>query len=525
MPASAYDIFISYSKEDKATAEAICRGLEESGVRCWIAPRDISEGEDWTAAIMEGMNQCRVMVMVFSGHTNLSPHVHREVSHAFKRGLTVIPFRVEDTAASDRFQYYLDSVQWLNAFPPPIEKYLPRLTERVNRLLSQQTVADVEGDGRGNGKAGVAPPLTARDRVRETNAIPVAPFPAKREQAGGGHAVPSSVAEPRATAHGDRASRKPIALALIAAVTASAVTAGILGLMGYFRSTEKESARSPVAANSPVASPTPMTSPTSSVATWAVASQPTRTPDTSAATTAPTAASVSRETVAPSIQPVAMLTPRSPERSPTPTARPGANFTNSVGQTMTWIPSLRIWAAAHETTQRQYQRVTSANPSAFRGPDRPVDSVTWYDAVRYGEALTELERAAGALPVGFHYRLPKDNEWNAFSEGAEISQAVHGRSRGQGTNDVGSRGGNRYGLYDILGNVWEWCLDDYSPSMDSASVRAQLSDLSRGGKVLRGGSWSTSASSVMLRVDTHGSDRPGEVSNTDGFRVVLVSDN
>jgi formylglycine-generating enzyme required for sulfatase activity len=191
---------------------------------------------------------------------------------------------------------------------------------------------------------------------------------------------------------------------------------------------------------------------------------------------------------------------------------------------MVWISGLRLWAAAHETTQRQYQRVTNANPSAFRGPDRPVDSVTWYDAVRYCEALTELERTAGVLPDGFHYRLPKDNEWTVFAEGAEISQAVHGRSRAQGTNSVGSRGGNRYGLYDILGNVWEWCQDDYSKSMDSTAVRTQLSDLARDGKVLRGGSWSTAASSVMLRVDTHGSDRPGEVSNTDGFRVVLAQD-
>jgi formylglycine-generating enzyme required for sulfatase activity len=189
---------------------------------------------------------------------------------------------------------------------------------------------------------------------------------------------------------------------------------------------------------------------------------------------------------------------------------------------MVWIPGSGIWAARHETTQQQYQRVMNANPSAFRGPQRPVDSVTWYDAVRYCETLTEKERAAGALTSSLAYRLPKDTEWSSFAQGAEISQAVHGRPRGQGTNDVGSRGGNRYGLYDILGNVWEWCLDDYSPSMDSAAVRAQLPELSSGGKVLRGGSWSTSASSVMLRVDTHGSDRAGEVSNTNGFRVVLA---
>src|SRR6187431_2354474 len=116
MPASNYDVFISFSQEDRPRAEAICRELEKSGIRCWIAPRDISEGEDWTAAIMEGMNQCCVMVMVFSGHTNGSSHVHREVSHAFKRNLTVIPVRVEETLASDRFEYYLESVQWLQAF-------------------------------------------------------------------------------------------------------------------------------------------------------------------------------------------------------------------------------------------------------------------------------------------------------------------------------------------------------------------------------------------------------------------------
>jgi hypothetical protein len=90
------------------------------------------------------MAQCRVMVMVFSGDTNRSSHVHREISHAFKRSLTVIPVRIEETEASDRFQYYLDSVQWLNGFPPPVEQYLPRLVERVSRLLAKESVANTE---------------------------------------------------------------------------------------------------------------------------------------------------------------------------------------------------------------------------------------------------------------------------------------------------------------------------------------------------------------------------------------------
>src|SRR5262245_22350171 len=104
MARSDYDVFISHTQQDRATAEAICRELENSGMRCWIAPRDISEGDDWTASIMHGINQCRVMVIVFSGHTNRSAHVHREVNHAFKRGLIVIPFRVDEIEASERFE-------------------------------------------------------------------------------------------------------------------------------------------------------------------------------------------------------------------------------------------------------------------------------------------------------------------------------------------------------------------------------------------------------------------------------------
>lgn len=505
MPGRDYDVFISHSQQDKATAEAICRELENSGVRCWIAPRDISEGDDWTASIMDGINQCRVMVMVFSGHTNRSAHVHREVSHAFKRGLIVIPFRVEEIEASERFEYYLESVQWLNAFPPPIEQYFPRLTERATCLLAKEKVSKRGTVAAADGILFAAPTTTGR---------------------AGPKAFSLQTETPARASPGNKGRRKPLAIAIVAAVFASGATAAVLGLMGSFRSKEKEVSR--VANPEPIAVsvPTPVASPLLSPAIGAT--QITLEPEMASPTPALSTAPVVRETASPASQLVAAVVPRStssPVTEERASVKTGFNFTNSAGQSMVWIRALNIWAAAHETTQRQYQRVANANPSAFLGPDRPVDSVTWYDAVRYCDALTEMEQAAGTLPSGFRYRLPKDREWSVFAGGAEISQAVHGRSNRQGTSNVGSRGGNRYGLYDILGNVWEWCLEDYSPSMDSAAVRAQLPDLSRSGKVLRGGSWSTAGSSVMLRADTHGSDRPGEVSNTDGFRVVLASEN
>ena len=528
----SYDIFISYSKEDKLTAEAICKELETSGVRCWIAPRDISEGDDWTAAIIGGMNQCQVMVMVFSGSTNSSSHVHREIGHAFNRGLTVIPFRVEETAASDRFQYYLDSVQWLNAFPPPVEQYLPRLTERVNKLLAKlRTGSDPELSGKTRETTVRAPGLTpevARERIAPPAPPSVLATPGSPVLQGNGsqHARERDRSASQPPAGSGRS--KVVLLALTAAVIASAGTAWVLSMMGHFGPRGQEVVHSSPPESSTALSssapPAPSVSPAVSKATVR-ASLPV---ETYSAPPSITPVATSQATPVPPPVEVTMLAPRpSPPIAPDNSsagraAKRGTDFTNGAGQNMVWIGTLGIWVAAHETTQGQFQRVLRTNPSAFRSADRPVDSVTWYDAVRYCDSLTQMEQSAGSLPAGFQYRLPKDREWSVFAEGAEISQAVHSRSKSQGSSEVGSRGGNRYGLYDILGNVWEWCLDDYSPSMDSAAVRAQLPDLSRGGKVLRGGSWSTSSSSVMLRIDTHGSDRPGEVSNTDGFRVVLA---
>jgi TIR domain len=73
-------VFISHSNKDKPTADAICNYLESAGVPCWIAPRDIALGSDWSEGIMRGIDSCRVFVLVFSEHANDSEHVRREVA-------------------------------------------------------------------------------------------------------------------------------------------------------------------------------------------------------------------------------------------------------------------------------------------------------------------------------------------------------------------------------------------------------------------------------------------------------------
>jgi TolB-like protein len=133
MPSS---VFISHSSKDKVTAEAICQRLEADGTKCWIAPRDIAFGSNWTEGIIQGIDDCRVLVLVFSEHANKSEHVRREVAKAFSSGLAVIPFRIAEVTPNRSLAYFLNTVHWLDAIKPPLQPYLETLTERVKQLLT-----------------------------------------------------------------------------------------------------------------------------------------------------------------------------------------------------------------------------------------------------------------------------------------------------------------------------------------------------------------------------------------------------
>jgi hypothetical protein len=131
----AFDAFISYSSKDKTTANAACAGLESAGVRCWIAPRDIRGGTEYAAGIVEGIDSCRIMVLIFSSSANASRQVHREIERAVSKGLTIIPFRIEDIAPTKAMEYYLGSIHWLDALTPPFARHLGQLVEQVRANL------------------------------------------------------------------------------------------------------------------------------------------------------------------------------------------------------------------------------------------------------------------------------------------------------------------------------------------------------------------------------------------------------
>lgn len=131
----AHDLFISYSHMDKNAADAVCAKMEENGIRCWIAPRDITPGAAFAEAIIDGIKGARVFILIYSSNSNHSQQVIKEVDRAIHHGLAIIPLRLEDTPMSKQLEYYLSDVHWLDALTPPLEKYVSKLCNVVQMLL------------------------------------------------------------------------------------------------------------------------------------------------------------------------------------------------------------------------------------------------------------------------------------------------------------------------------------------------------------------------------------------------------
>lgn len=137
----AHDVFISYSHKDKTTADAICSHLEGRGIRCWYAPRDITPGEEWGNAILKGIENAKIMVLVFTRDANLSQQVLREVNNAVNSGLSIIPFRLTEEEPAAGMRYYLATVHWMDAMNDDLEKAISSLGDLCQAVMEKEPVA------------------------------------------------------------------------------------------------------------------------------------------------------------------------------------------------------------------------------------------------------------------------------------------------------------------------------------------------------------------------------------------------
>jgi len=471
-----HDVFISHSAKDKAAADAVCAALESNGARCWIAPRDIQPGANWSEAIIDAIRAARLMVLVFSHSANQSPQVTREVERAIGNGLIVIPLRLEDVPMSKSLEYFLSSSHWMDALTPPLENHLRVFAQKVRGLLEMAAVPP-----------GVPPALSAAGA--EVQAPRVLP----------GHS-PASPARSR------------VFLVIAAVLTALAVAGWAFRNLSH-RTTE--------------------------LGTAAALPQATTVPD-------PTGAAANN------------IRPQMPH---TPATRqvdtPGKNFTNPVGMIFVRIEpgSFMMGSPAQEAgrdksevqhrvrlskpflmatttvTQKQWNQVMGTYPSHFRDETLPVECISWDDAVSFCGKLSEKE--------GAKYRLPTEAEWEyccragtttPFNTGPTISpdqanydsdyaydDASHTGVNRKITTAVGTFKPNAWGLFDMHGNVWQWCSDGYGPYEQRDEVEDPRGAAAAPLRVIRGGAWDNRPSSCRAAART--GCAPGVRIEYVGFRV------
>jgi formylglycine-generating enzyme required for sulfatase activity len=206
----------------------------------------------------------------------------------------------------------------------------------------------------------------------------------------------------------------------------------------------------------------------------------------------------------------------------------GAGFDNE--RPVTWVTLTRpFWLGRTAVTQGQYQAVMGTNPSQFTaaGRDAPVEQVNWDDAMAFCQKLTERENAAGRLPTGYAYTLPTEAQREyACRAGTEgpfagdlAAMAWYDANSGDTTHPVATKQPNAWGLYDMTGNVWEWCRDWYADKLPGGEVANPMGPTSGSSRVVRGGGWSDDA--AFCRSAFRNGNVSGDRDVNLGFRLAL----
>ena len=108
-------VFISYASKEMEVAARVCKFLEDNGIRCWIAPRNVSAGSNYATQIVSAIKKCSLLVLLASENTNSSGHVSNEVSIAFDNKKSIIPFKIQDFEFTDEYLYFLGRKHWIEA--------------------------------------------------------------------------------------------------------------------------------------------------------------------------------------------------------------------------------------------------------------------------------------------------------------------------------------------------------------------------------------------------------------------------
>jgi len=125
------DVFVSHSHDDAPAADLLVKALEERGVVCWLAPRDVPAGGSYAESILNAIESASCFVLIYSQSSNVSSHVMREVERALKFGVNIVPVRFDDSTPSKSLDYLLATVHWLAIAPDARDRSIVKAAEQI----------------------------------------------------------------------------------------------------------------------------------------------------------------------------------------------------------------------------------------------------------------------------------------------------------------------------------------------------------------------------------------------------------
>ena len=468
-------VFVSHASANADVALAICNGLEARGVSCWIAPRDVAFDGTYGSEIVKGVRECDVFLIVVTEAAAASQQVEREAERASHYGRRIIPVIVGRSDPGPRLEFYVAGRQ---QFPCPTEP-------------DEHFFADLTAAIRSDGREGVATPARAnipRTVPPTSIRLGAAAIVVLLLAVGAYVLTRPSTSEITASVPGPDVTAPPASGGSPPPVTASSGNDGRAGGAAPSKPDVVKSAN-----DSPALT---------TAATKDVRERP-NVPSGAPGESPPARPSGGLSAIANGMRLAFIALPPGTFRMGCATGDSACADDESPPRTVS-VQAFQM--SATEVTQEFWQAVMGSNPSDFQGARQPVEGVTWQDAQAFAARLSESGD-------GFRYRLPTEAEWEYAARAGETTApdlaaaAWFGLAAGGGRpprpQAVGTKSPNRWGLFDMLGNVAEWCEDWYSPNYQ---------------RVVKGGAWDDGSNA--LRASARGKAVPSTRVYSIGLRLV-----
>src|SRR5580698_3495164 len=166
------DVLISYASQDAATADAVVAALEGDGIKCWVAPRDVTPGTFYADEIVHAIDAAKATVLILSGNAAASPHVVREVERAASKRHPVISLRLDQAPLPADLEYFLNTSQWLDASGGDTNRAIPKLVDAVRAAIEKNATPGVSALTTAAGKSSRA--SYPADNIRSRYKVAVA---------------------------------------------------------------------------------------------------------------------------------------------------------------------------------------------------------------------------------------------------------------------------------------------------------------------------------------------------------------